>query len=220
VGRVGVGQLLRRVVGVEGVVVRGARFEERGLVVEVRPRQRGPRCGVCGRPGPHYDTSEERVWRHLALGRTVFWLSYAPRRVWCKEHGVRVERVPWAEHDSAFTRPFEETAAWLAQRMDKTAVHKLMGINWRTVGALIERVVRARLTEERLEGLYVIGVDELSFRRHHEYVTVVVDHLKQRVVWVGERPRRPGRPRRRRCLIGFTCRSWPTRRWTPCADRR
>jgi transposase len=29
-------------------------------------------------------------------------------------------------------------------------------------------------------------VDELSFRRHHEYVTVVVDHLKKRVVWVGE----------------------------------
>jgi transposase len=34
--------------------------------------------------------------------------------------------------------------------------------------------------------LYIIGVDELSFRRHHEYVTVVVDHLKKRVVWVGE----------------------------------
>jgi transposase len=171
---------------VDGVVVRGARFEGRGVVVEVRPRQRRPRCGVCGRPGPHYDTSEERVWRHLALGRVVFWLSYAPRRVWCREHGARVERVPWAEHDSAFTRPFEEMAAWLAQRMDKTAVHKLMGINWRTVGTLIERVVRARLDEERLDGLYVIGVDELSFRRHHEYVTVVVDPLKQRVVWVGE----------------------------------
>jgi transposase len=37
-----------------------------------------------------------------------------------------------------------------------------------------------------LEELYIIGVDELSFRRHHEYVTVVVDHLKKRVVWVGE----------------------------------
>jgi transposase len=54
------------------------------------------------------------------------------------------------------------------------------------VSTLIERVVAARLDPARLEELYVIGVDELSFRRHHEYVTVVVDHLKKRVVWVGE----------------------------------
>src|SRR5690606_29645531 len=74
----------------------------------------------------------------------------------------------------------------LAQRMDKTATRRLMGINWRTVGTIVERVVKARLSPERLDGLYVIGADELSFRRHHEYVTVVVDHLKQRVVWVGE----------------------------------
>jgi transposase len=186
VGWVGVGELLRRLLGVKELVVRGARLEERGVVVAVRPRQRRPRCGVCGRPGPHYDTSPERVWRHLSLGRTVFWLSYAPRRALCREHGVKVERVPWAAHDSHFTWEFEEMTAWLAQRMDKTATRRLMGINWRTVGTIVERVVRTKLDPERLEGLYVIGVDELSFRRHHEYVTVVVDHLKQRVVWVGE----------------------------------
>jgi len=84
------------------------------------------------------------VWRHLSLGRTAFWLSYAPRRAWCREHGARVERVPWAEHDSHFTYQFEETTAWLAQRMDKTAVHRLMGINWRTVGTIVERVVQAK----------------------------------------------------------------------------
>ncbi len=185
-GWAGVGELLRRVLGVKQMVVRGARLTPQGIVVEVRPRQRCPRCGVCGRPGPGYDTCPARLWRHLSLGRTAFWLSYAPRRVECREHGVTVERVPWAAHGSHFTRPFEETTAWLAQRMDKTATRRLMGINWRTVGAIVERVVQAKLDPERLEGLYVIGVDELSFRHHHEYVTVVVDHLKQRVVWVGE----------------------------------
>jgi transposase len=186
VGWAGVGELLRRLLGVKAMVVRGARLTPQGVVVEVRPRQRRPRCGVCGRPGPGYDTSAARLWRHLSLGRTPFWLRYAPRRVECREHGVTVERVPWAAHGSHFTLPFEETVAWLAQNMDKTATRRLMGINWRTVGAIVERVVKARLSPERLDGLYVIGVDELSFRRHHEYVTVVVDHLKQRVVWVGE----------------------------------
>jgi transposase len=186
VGREGVGEVLRRVLGVKGMVVVGARLEPRGVVVEVRPRQRRARCSECGRPGPGYDTRQERLWRHLSLGRTVFWLSYAPRRVECREHGARVERVPWAAHDSAFTFEFEEMTAWVAQHMDKTATSQLMGINWRTVGTIIQRVVEGRLDKERLEDLYVIGVDEVSFRRHHEYVTVVVDHLKKRVVWVGE----------------------------------
>jgi len=34
-----------------------------------------------------------------------------------------------------------------------------------------------------LEGLTHIGVDELSYRKHHEYITVVYDHVNSRVVW-------------------------------------
>jgi transposase len=97
-----------------------------------------------------------------------------------------VEKVPWAAHGSRFTSDLEEMAAYLAQRMDKTAVTRLLGIDWRTVGTIIQRIVDARLDPERLEELYIIGVDELSFRRHHNYVTVVVDHLRKRVVWTGE----------------------------------
>jgi len=70
--------------------------------------------------------------------------------------------------------------------MDKSATCRLMAINWRTVGTLVERVVAERLDAQRLEELYVIGVDELSHRRHHQYLSVVVDHLKSRVVWMGE----------------------------------
>ncbi|WP_407660056.1 ISL3 family transposase [Hyalangium gracile] len=184
--RVGVEEVLRRLLGVKALVVRGAQFEPHGVEVQVRPRQRRARCGECGRPSPGYDTSASRLWRHLSLGRTAFWLRYAPRRVLCREHGVKVERVPWAAHGSHFTYEFDELTAWLAQRMDKTATCRLMGINWRTVGTVVQRVVQARLDSSRLEELYIIGVDELSFRRHHEYVTVVVDHLKKRVVWVAE----------------------------------
>jgi transposase len=186
VARVGVEELLRRLLGVKALEVSGAQFEPHGVEVQVRPRQRRARCGECGRPSPGYDTSPSRLWRHLSLGRTAFWLRYAPRRVLCREHGVKVERVPWAAHGAHFTYEFDEMTAWLAQRMDKTATCRLMGINWRTVGTVVQRVVQAKLDSSRLEELYLIGVDELSFRRHHEYVTVVVDHLKKRVVWVGE----------------------------------
>jgi hypothetical protein len=71
-------EVLRRLLGVQEMVVLGAHFEPHGVEVEVRPRQRRARCGECGRPSPGYDTAPSRLWRHLALGRTAFWLRYAP----------------------------------------------------------------------------------------------------------------------------------------------
>ena len=179
-------EVLGRLLRIQGLSVRGAKLESKGLVVEVRPRQRKPRRGVCGRPAPGYDTSPARLWRHLAVGETILWLHYTPRRVRCREHGVRVERVPWAAHDSAFTRPFEELVAWQAQRLDKSSICRLLGINWRTVGTIIQRIVEERLSPSRLEGLQIIGVDELAWSAGHKYVSLVVDHLRSRVVWVGE----------------------------------
>jgi transposase len=168
------------------MLVRAVSFEEKGIVIDVQPRWRKPRCSRCGRVRPAYDRSPQRLWRHLALGAAVFWLRYAPRRVDCQTCGIHVEAVPWAAPLSRFTSQVEELVAFLAQQMDKSAVCKLVGINWRTVGAIIERVVSARLDPKRFDDLTVIGVDEVSFRRHHNYVTVVVDHKRKRVVWVGE----------------------------------
>jgi len=178
--------VFRKLLGVMEMLVSSVAFEEVGLVIDVGPRWRRARCCECGRPGPTYDRSPLRRWRHLALGRSVFWLQYAPRRVDCRTCGVRVEQVPWAAWGSRFTLEFEEMVAYLAQRMDRTAVRKQLGINWRTVGSIVERIVAERLDPSRLDNLTVIGIDELSFRRNHNYVTVVVDHVRKRVVWVGE----------------------------------
>jgi len=126
----------------------------------------------------------ERRWRHLGLGQLRIWLSYAPRRVACPHcEAVCVERVPWAPHSSRFTSDFEELTAYLAQVTDKTKVTKLMGITWRTVGKIVERVVARELDPTRLDGLRHIGVDEFSYRKRHRYLTTVVDHDRRRVVW-------------------------------------
>jgi transposase len=185
-GRVVTTEWLRRLLAVKGLTVCGAGFEPRGFVVDVKPCWRKGRCGLCGRPSPGYDQQKSRYWRHLAMGRTPFWLRYAPRRVTCREHGQVVEKVPWAAHDAYFTRDFDQMVAWLAQRMDKSAVCRLMTINWRTVGTVITRVVQERLNPCRLEHLSIIGVDELAYRQNHRYLTVVVDHINSRVVWMGE----------------------------------
>ncbi|MGQ9588832.1 MAG: ISL3 family transposase, partial [Planctomycetota bacterium] len=143
-------------------------------------------CGRCGRRAPGYDRRRLCYWRHLALGRFRLWLAYAPRRVACPGCGVTTEEVPWASSVIRFTWQFEEMTAYLAEITDRTTVTKMMGVAWRAVGRIVERVIERRVDSSRLEGLRAIGVDELSCRRRHHDLTVVVDHDRRRIVWAKE----------------------------------
>jgi transposase len=98
---------------------------------------------------------------------------------------VRVEEVAWARAGSRFTLAFEEMVAYLVQITDKTTVTRLMGISWSAIGGIVDRVVTERLEVTRFDGLRSIGIDEFSYRRRHHYVTVVMDHDRQRVIWAG-----------------------------------
>ena len=179
--------VLRRLLGVTKMFVDSALVRQDGtLAVQVRPVWRRSRCGECGQRAPRYDRRPVRGWLHISWGRTPVELVYEPWRVECARCGIRVEQVPWAVHRSHFTEDFEELAAYLSQITNRTEVHRMLGIAWATVGSIVERVVARRLDPERLAGLRRIGIDEFSYKKRHQYVTVVVDHDRQRVVWAGE----------------------------------
>ena len=185
--------LWRGLLGVEKTVLERVEFDEDAevLVAHVRPtkRQRS-RCGVCGRRSPGYDSGAgRRRWRALDLGTVVAVLEADAPRVTCREHGVVVAAVPWARHDAGHTYAFDETVAWLATQSSKSTVTALMRIAWRTVGSIITRVwadVDAHC--DRLAGLRRIGIDEISYKKGHKYLMVVVDHDARRLVWAA-----PGR---------------------------
>ena len=168
----------RDLIGIASTFVDYVRFET-DLVVGVRPSWRLPRCGCCEQRAPGYDLREPRRWAHLPLGRLRIVLEYSPRRVNCPSCGIRNEQVPWARAGSRFTKDAEELTCYLARTCDRTAVSRLMSISWRTVGNIIDRVVTERLNPSRLHGLKRIGVDEFSYLRRNDYITIVVDHDKK-----------------------------------------
>ncbi|MCA1698558.1 MAG: ISL3 family transposase, partial [Actinobacteria bacterium] len=104
----------------------------------------------------------------------------------CPDCGVKVEAVGWARPGARHTRDFEDVVAFLAQQMAKTPIAALMRVDWETVGRIVERVVADELDEERLRGLVLIGVDEVSWRRRHRYLTCVADHATGAIVWLKE----------------------------------
>ena len=181
-----------RVLGVETVVViEHVDFDEDAgeVVVSVRLRKGASRrCGHCHRRCGRYDNGEgRRRWRSLDAGTIRVFIAAESPRVNCPDHGVTVAAVPWARHASGHTRAFDDQAAWLVTHTSKTAVVELMRVAWRTVGAIIARVVTdARTAADPFDGLTRIGIDEISYRRGHKYLMVVVDHDTGRLVWAAE----------------------------------
>ena len=192
------GSLWRALLGVEKTVIEGVEFDPDStlgpmVVVAVRAWSRSRRrCGVCRGRSPAYDLGQgRRRWRGLDLGTVQVFLEADAPRVRCREHGVVVAHVPWARHGAGHTRAFDDQIAWLAVRSSKTTVSALMRVAWRTVGSIITRVAdEAIVGRDQLAGLKRIGIDEISYKRGHKYLTVVVDHDTRRLVWAA-----PGRDR-------------------------
>lgn len=179
--------LLSKLMNLSHIRFKGVEFEWDRVIIDVAPSWRVPRCSGCGKKTHRvYDRYKGRTWRHLDLTGTLTELRYDTRRVNCRHCGVRVEKVPWATTGANFTHPFEEHIAYLAQRLSATAVSELMRVSWRTVGDIVARVVARLERDDPLDGLTHIGVDELCYRKHHKYITIVTDHLRGCVIWVGE----------------------------------
>lgn len=184
-------RMLLRALGVERVVIEDVRWERpelgaQALVLRVRPtKQERGRCPDCGRRCPGFDRGAGlRRWRAPNFGLAKTYVEAAAPRVRCPEHGVVVQRAPWARKGSRFTSVFEDQLAWLAVRTDKTTLSTFLQVAWRTVGAILERVADSmRRVRDPLEGVTRIGIDEVSYRKGHRYLTVVVDHDSGRLLW-------------------------------------
>ena len=178
--------VFNKLLALQGALVRKVEFGPVGILVDVAKRHHRHRCPRCAfSTRARYDRTT-REWRHLSLGKWRVVIRATLCRLVCPEHGVVTEAIPWAEHDSRFTRDFEDLVAWVAREMNKTAVKTLLHIAWATVGNIIERVVARKLDRTRLERLYKIGIDEVSYRKGHKYLTVVADHATGDPVWIGE----------------------------------
>ncbi|WP_199921651.1 ISL3 family transposase [Intrasporangium calvum] len=170
-----------RVVGVDPDAPTGAGPVEVTLAL-TRRRLACPHCSYT--TSSRYDRRDvDSVWRHLDLAGRICRLRMRRRRLACPVHGVLTEGVPFARPGAGFSRDFEDLIVWLTTRSDKTTVATFARVAWRTVGAMCERVAADVLDPDRLAGLVEVGVDEISWRKHHRYLTLVTDHATSTVVW-------------------------------------
>jgi len=176
-----------RMLDIPGASVASVQFTPDGMVVGLRRRSRRLTCPCGWSTRATYDPANRR-WRHLDLGACRLFVECEIRRLRCRACArVRTETVPWARPAARHTRDLEDVVAWLAQRVDKTTVARLLRVSWEAVAAIVVRVVGEQLDPARLDRLFRVGVDEVSYRKGHRYLTIVADHDRAgAVVWAGE----------------------------------
>lgn len=131
-------------------------------------------CPVCAGPARRYD-SRERRWRHLDTCQYRTLLVADVPRVECREHGVHQVFLPWAEPGSRFTALFEALVIDWLKEASISAVARQLRLSWAEVDGVMQRAVTRGLARRKRKPIRRVGVDETSFARRHEYVTVVVD---------------------------------------------
>ena len=188
--------LCKKLLGVKSAVVIGHDFYQdtdgvNHLRIYARPDKRHENdCPFCHKRCKLYDTQTRspRTWRALDWGGTLVEIQYHTHRIQCPEHGVLVADVPWAYPGSGFTKDFDLTVGWLAVYLPRSTVSEYMRIDWETVGRCVHRTLNVIEPERsrRLDNLVNIGIDETSYRKGHKYITVIVNHDTNTVVWAAQ----------------------------------
>jgi transposase len=169
------------------------------LVVDIVPRKNGlAECSVCGERAPVYDHLDERQFDFVPLWNIPVYFRYSMRRVECPVHGVRVERIPWAEGKSHLTKPYQLFLAKWARKLSWKETAVSFGTTWDNVFRSVKTVVEYGMKHRRLEGVTAIGVDEIQYGKGQKYLTVVyqINAGMRRLLFVG-------RERKAKTLLRF-----------------
>ena len=191
--------LYAQILGVESpwrVTAVTPRLEDGEVVVSVdAPAKERLACPKCSAECPRHDHRARR-WRHLPTCQYRTILEVDVPRVRCEEHGVLQVPVPWAEENSAFTALLEALVISWLKEASISAVAELMDLSWDQVDGIMQRAVRRGLARRAELEPARIGVDETSFQKRHEYVTVVTDLDTRDVLYVAD-------DRKKESLEGF-----------------
>ena len=133
-------------------------------------------CPECGRPCPVHDRLAERSWRHLDTMQYVTTVRCRVPRAKCPEHGVAAAAVPWAEPRSRWTLAFERHAvAVIGGSRSLSSAASLLRLQWRSACAIVSDAVARGAARRSASAMPHAGMDEKSFGRGHDYVSVLTD---------------------------------------------
>ena len=144
-------------------------------------------CPECGKSCTRHDLAGERIWRHLDTMQFETLIKARIPRSNCSECGIKTVRIPWADKHSRFTLMFEAFAIEVLQACgDVQSTSRLLKLDWDTANTIMSRSVERGTASRSTEDVVYVGIDEKSFRKGQDYVSVMTDLEGSRVLEVVE----------------------------------
>lgn len=156
-------------------------------LIDVAPDRRfQPICHMCGKASSSVHSWSQRQVRDLNLASTRVWLRCEYRKLLCDHcQRISIEELELFDPYLRVTRRLALEIHQLCKVMTVTDVARHFQLDWKTVKAIDKHYLEARYGQPDLNGLRILAVDEISVRKGHSYLTVVLDYQTGRVVYVG-----------------------------------
>ena len=148
--------------------------------------------GVCKQTGEVcaiYDYRSERSWRHLDMLGYHSYLHCKVPRVKNSFGEVVSVPLPWAEDDERHTKKFEDYAIKVLKAThNQTKAGVLLGVSYEKINRVMCNSVERGLQKRQLdkEDIATINMDEKSYKKGHNYATIISDSKGSRILEVGK----------------------------------
>jgi len=156
--------------------------------IQARPDDRfQPVCHGCGQKVYGVHSWTERTVRDLNIATARVWIRCQYRKLFCPQcQGIHIEDLQLFHPYLRVTRRMANYVYQLCRMLTVSDVARHLGLNWKTVKDIDKCYLERDYGQPDLNGLRILAVDEISVRKGHNYLTVVLDYISGRVVFVGK----------------------------------
>lgn len=161
---------------------------EAALIQLRQDRRWHPLCHNCLRPGASvHSQGHRRMIRDLNLADRRIWLQVEYRKIWCLWCGsTRVEHLSFCDSPQRLTHRLRRYVYDLCKLLPVTQVAEHLGLDPKTVKDIDQEFLQQEFGQTDYQGLHILAIDEIAIKKGQHYMTVVLDYVSGRVVWVGQ----------------------------------
>jgi transposase len=144
-------------------------------------------CSACGSENTWRQGSVTRRFHTLPIGSKAVTLVANIPRLFCRDCGqTRQATIGFAATRRSYTKSFERYVLELARHMTIKDVAEHLNVSWDVIKDIQKRYLQKKFSRPKLKHLRQIAIDEISVRKGHRYLTVVLDLESGAVVFVGD----------------------------------
>jgi transposase len=156
--------------------------------IQVKPDKRfQPICHFCGQKAAGVHSWSQRTVRDLNMATAKVWITCRYRKLFCSHcQHISIEDLDLFHPYLRVTTRLALYIYQLCRFMTVTEVAKHLGLDWKTVKNIDKLYLEGQYGQPSLDGLRILAVDEISIKKGHRYLTVVLDYISGQVVFVGK----------------------------------